>query len=172
MAAKLKVYCTPIGFHDAYVAAPSQKAALKAWGADANLFARGAAEEVTDPALMEEPLAKPGVVVKRARGSMSEHLASAEPPARPAKARSAAKTKAPAPPRPKRDALGDAERALTDWQVAQKDAIDRLEAERARIAAEIAKLRREGEREEARLEAAVAKARRAYDTALAAWRNG
>lgn len=29
---KLKVYRTPIGFHDAYVAAPSQKAALKAWG--------------------------------------------------------------------------------------------------------------------------------------------
>ena len=32
---KLKVYRTPIGFHDAYVAAPSQKAALDAWGSDA-----------------------------------------------------------------------------------------------------------------------------------------
>jgi hypothetical protein len=32
-AAKLKVFRTPIGFHDAYVAAPSQKAALEAWEA-------------------------------------------------------------------------------------------------------------------------------------------
>ena len=38
---KLKVYCTPVGFHDAYVAAPSQKAALQAWGAKTNLFAQG-----------------------------------------------------------------------------------------------------------------------------------
>ena len=51
----LKVYRTPIGFHDAYVAAPSQKAALQAWGSDANLFARGVAELVTDPALTAEP---------------------------------------------------------------------------------------------------------------------
>ena len=29
---KLNVYRTPIGFHDAYVAAPSQHAALLAWG--------------------------------------------------------------------------------------------------------------------------------------------
>jgi hypothetical protein len=29
--AKLKVFRTPIGFHDAYVAAPSKKAALAAW---------------------------------------------------------------------------------------------------------------------------------------------
>ena len=48
MARALKVYRTPIGFHDAYVAAPSQKAALAAWGADANLFARGSAEQVTE----------------------------------------------------------------------------------------------------------------------------
>ena len=37
---KLKVFRTPIGFHDAYVAAPSQKAALEAWGADSNIFAQ------------------------------------------------------------------------------------------------------------------------------------
>ena len=53
---KLKVFRTPIGFHDAYVAAPSQKAALEAWGADGNLFAQGIAEQVTDPDVMEEPL--------------------------------------------------------------------------------------------------------------------
>src|SRR3546814_12633677 len=78
-----------IGFHDAYVAAPSQKAALEAWGADANLFARGVAEVVTDPALTAEPLAHPGTVIKRPRGSMAEHLAAlpAERPAGSGKAR-------------------------------------------------------------------------------------
>jgi hypothetical protein len=43
-ASKLKVYRTAAGFHDAYVAAPSQKAALAAWGSDHDLFARGGAE--------------------------------------------------------------------------------------------------------------------------------
>ena len=50
---KLKVFRTPIGFHDAYVAAPSQKAALEAWGSDSNLFAAGVAELVTDAELMQ-----------------------------------------------------------------------------------------------------------------------
>ena len=39
--AKLKVFRTPIGFHDAYVAAPSRAAALRAWGADTDLFSTG-----------------------------------------------------------------------------------------------------------------------------------
>lgn len=71
---KLKVYRTPIGFHDAYVAAPSQKAALEAWGSAANLFARGSAVEVDDPELMKAPLRKPGEIVKVPRGSKKEHL--------------------------------------------------------------------------------------------------
>ena len=75
MARQLKVYCTPIGFHDAYVAAPSQKAALAAWGTETNLFSRGMAAVVTVPALTKEPLAKPGRVIKRARGTAAQHLA-------------------------------------------------------------------------------------------------
>ena len=71
---KLKVFRTPIGFHDAYVAAPSQKAALKAWGAGTNLFAAGAAELVTDPKLTKKPLAHPGEVIRRVRGSADEHV--------------------------------------------------------------------------------------------------
>jgi hypothetical protein len=73
--AKLKVYRTPIGFHDAYVAAPSQKAALKAWGADANLFARGVAELVDDPKLTKEPLSHPGEIFRILRGTAAEHMA-------------------------------------------------------------------------------------------------
>jgi hypothetical protein len=72
---KLKVFRTPIGFHDAYVAAPSQKAALEAWGADSNIFAQGIAEQVTDPKLMQEALANPGKVIKKVRGSADEHFA-------------------------------------------------------------------------------------------------
>lgn len=71
---KLKVFCTPIGFHDAYVAAPSQKAALRAWGADSNLFAQGVAEQVTDPDLMAELLANPGSIIKRLRGSREQQI--------------------------------------------------------------------------------------------------
>ena len=71
----LKVFRTPIGFHDAYVAAPSQSAALEAWGADANLFARGEAEEVTEPKLAKAPLERPGEVVKVLRGTRAQQLA-------------------------------------------------------------------------------------------------
>jgi hypothetical protein len=76
MARKLKVYRTPIGFHDAYVAATSQKEALKAWGSDVDLFARGVAEAVRDEALMRAPLDAPGTVVKRPRGTSEAFMAS------------------------------------------------------------------------------------------------
>ena len=74
MAKALKVFRTPIGFHDAYVAAPSMKAALAAWGASTNLFAAGAAEVVTDPKLTKEPLARPGEVIRKPRGTDAEHV--------------------------------------------------------------------------------------------------
>lgn len=90
MARKLKVYRTPIGFHDAYVAAPNQKAALKAWGSDADLFARGVAELVTDAALTADPLAHPGEVIRVRRGSAAENVAALPKAAkRPAKRASA-----------------------------------------------------------------------------------
>lgn len=76
---KLKVFRTPIGFHDAYVAAASRKAALEAWGSEANLFARGIAEQVTDEALMQEPLAHPGKVIRRSRGTAAEQIAALPP---------------------------------------------------------------------------------------------
>ena len=97
---KLKVYRTPIGFHDAYVAAPSQKAALAAWGSDHDLFARGIAELVDDPELTREPLAKPGEVIRRSRGTAAEQIA-ALPADRPKRAREAAVEPSPPPPPPK-----------------------------------------------------------------------
>ena len=79
MPRQLKVFRTMTGFHDAYVAAPSRAAALRAWGATTDLFAMDAAEQVTDPKLTAEPLAKPGEVIKQLRGSDEEHLAAAGP---------------------------------------------------------------------------------------------
>jgi hypothetical protein len=133
---KLKVFRVPIGFHDAYVAAPSQKAALEAWGSDADLFARGIAERVTDEALTREPLDNPGKVVKRLRGSAEEQLA-ALPPDRPkpkrrpadgaakktAKSRSRppAARKATPKPRPLRANLDRAEKRLDDLLAEQKE---------------------------------------------------
>jgi hypothetical protein len=74
MPRRLKVFRTPTGFHDAYVAAPSRKAALEAWGATSDLFARGAAEEITDQRLMAEPLAHPGEVIHVSRGVVAAEL--------------------------------------------------------------------------------------------------
>jgi hypothetical protein len=172
MARKLKVFRTPAGFHDAYVAAPSRKAALAAWGADADLFARGVAEEVTDPALMEEPLARPGEVVKRSRGTAAEQLA-----ALPATKRKAARPRAEKaarperPPRPSRAALDDAEAAAAEAE-------RRHRRERTEIAAKIERLERERaalvaaqEAEAAELEAVREEAEAAYRGAVAAWRD-
>ena len=119
-ASKLKVFRTAIGFHDAYVAAPSQKAALDAWGAKADLFARGVAERVDDPELSREPLAKPGEVIRRSRGTTAEQLAALPPdqPKRDDRSAPAAPTpdkRSPRPkPRPSREPLDAAEQAIDD----------------------------------------------------------
>lgn len=115
MASRLKLFRTPIGFHDAYVAATSQKAALAAWGADVDLFARGVAQSVDDPRLLAEAAENPGTVIKLARGTAEGHLASAgTPKARQRRdgdrGRAAAKSPPAKPkPRPSRRALDLAE---------------------------------------------------------------
>jgi colicin import membrane protein len=69
MPRKLKTYQTSIGFFDLAIAAPSMKAALEAWGSEANLFHQGFAKEADDPAIVAATIARPGVVLKRAVGS-------------------------------------------------------------------------------------------------------
>lgn len=169
----LKVYRTPIGFHDAYVAAPSQKAALEAWGAGANLFARGAAEIVTDPTLTAEPLAKPGLVVKRLRGTEAEQIAALPPdPKRtPVPAGRKREKKAPPAPRPSRDALDTAERALADARTKHAAEADALAARRAALDEEERLLRHRQEEEREALEHRWEEASAAYDRALARWRG-
>ena len=181
MARALKVYRTPIGFHDAYVAAPSQKAALEAWGTDANLFARGSAEQVTQPDLIREPMAHPGTVIKRPRGSEAEHLASLSksagartqgaPRKTPAQAKQQAQKRTPPPrPRPSRDALNAAEEALARQAVEAKAELKPLEEEQARLRTQIESLRKRQQKANDQLKRRAAAERRKYDAALERWR--
>lgn len=162
---KLKVYRTPIGFHDAYVAAPTQKAALAAWGSDANLFARGVAEQVTDPALMKEPLAQPGKVIRKLRGTAEEQLA-----ALPKSARGPGKMK-PARPKkpPSRAALEAAETALAEAEQRQRAEISALQAREAALARERRALEKRHDAESAKLAKARDRERGNYERALRAF---
>lgn len=167
---KLKVYRMPVGFHDAYVAAPSQKAAAEAWGADASVFARGEAELVTDQALTAEPLASPGKVVKRLRGTAEEQLA-ALPAETPHPARKKAADKAHKPqPRPSRTALDETEAALANAEKKFAGEEKRLAAREAKLAEERRQLERRTADERAALETARAQADRRYQDALRRWR--
>jgi predicted nucleic acid-binding Zn-ribbon protein len=178
---KLKVFRTPIGFHDAYVAAPSQKAALEAWGADSNIFAQGIAEQVTDPKLMEQALANPGKVIKKVRGSADEHFAELDrSPARkrPAKAESSEpiaavelKPRAKAKPKPIRDELGAAEQALEKAEKKQRKALRKIDEKMQALERERRELQRRHEAERDKLIDERDRARSAYDRAMRQWKE-
>jgi len=147
MARRLKVFRTTIGFHDAYVAAPSRRAALEIWGTDKNLFATEAAEEVTDPELMAEPLEHPGEVIRKTRGSLADQLKAAGPVqhATAALGKKQARRRSP----PSRSQLEKAEKALEEFDQRAGSCLAELQEreralaeERARIEASL-KTRRE-----------------------------
>jgi hypothetical protein len=167
---QLKVFRTPIGFHDAYVAAPSQKAAMEAWGSDKDLFSRGEAELVTDPKLTAEPLAAPGVVVKRLRGTAEEHIA-----ALPASVEKRAPTKKKAAlkkeqaPRQSRAALDSAERALAEAAERQAEEMKALAKRAAELARERRALAKAQAEEMERLGSKRDKAAAAYEEAIVRW---
>jgi hypothetical protein len=66
---KLKVFQAQFGFFDTVLAAPSQAAALRAWGTHRNLFATGHAKVATDEATIAAALEHPGTLLRRAVGS-------------------------------------------------------------------------------------------------------
>lgn len=189
-ASKLKVYRTAAGFHDAYVAAPSQKAALAAWGSDHDLFARGIAELVTDPDLAAEPLASPGTVIKRSRGTTAEQIAAlparavpaAKEPASDAREeddpeprRTRAKVAAPAPPKPKpkpsRRALDTAEEALDTCESGFRRTLKDLADREAALVRERRALERSRDAAMAKAQDAVDAEKRRYDDAIADWKG-
>lgn len=172
MARKLKIFRTSIGFHDAYVAVPSRKAALEAWGSDHNLFASGAAEEVTDPALTREPLENPGKVIKRARGSTDEHLASLDKQKPKATAPKAAEASAkPAPPRPSRAALDRAEAAVAKADAARDVELTAIDAEIDALAKRKRAVEDKHRQAITRLEKAADDKRRDHADRLERWRD-
>lgn len=188
MARALKVYRTPIGFYDAYVAASSQKAALAAWGTAKDLFARQAAELVTDPALTAAPLARPGEVIRLTRGTAADHVKAlgalprvvpkpgrsvreaepvtepceaAPPPARPQR-----------PPKPSDETLVLAQAARDAAQTRGRERLAEIASRQKALAAERERVERELAHETKRREADVDRAKADHIAALAQWRKG
>jgi hypothetical protein len=167
---KLKVYRTPIGFHDAYVAAPSQKSALEAWGAATNLFGRGIAEQVTDPKLMRVPLEHPGQVVKVLRGTEAEQIATLEKQKLPKRYKAAdaeilPKRSKKRVPKPSRAALDTAEEALKKVEERNREQLARLDRQRREI-------QRRHERERDKAQERVEREREKYETAVRRYKSG
>jgi len=176
MPRKLKVFRTPIGFHDAYVAAPTKKAALEAWGTDANLFARGTAEEVTDPKLTAAPLAKPGEVIRVSRGDLSAQLKALgtrkkPPPKGRAEVKSEPKRPAKRKPPPKRDKVDAAEAALDQARQRHDEEAAALENKREAIERQLESMRAVQAKETSRLERARDRASAAYREAVDRWQD-
>ncbi|MBY8823476.1 hypothetical protein [Sphingomonas colocasiae] len=187
---KLKVFRTPIGFHDAYVAAPSQKAALAAWGADADLFARGVAERVSDPRLAAEPLEKPGEVIRRTRGTAAEHLAAlprdrarrhpeaavggrdtTEKSGPAEKPRASIRKSSPRRrPRPSREKLDALERELDALAARQRREMREIAAELARVERQKASLGLRHDRERAALQHKLDRVKSSHERAVRVWR--
>jgi hypothetical protein len=67
--ARLKVYQTQLGFYDAIIAAPSQKAAAAAWRAGMERFRHGFAHVTEEPDAVKAAIARPGTVLRRPVGS-------------------------------------------------------------------------------------------------------
>lgn len=165
---KLKVYRTPIGFHDAYVAAPSQKAALEAWGADANLFARGMAEVVTDQKLTVEPLSRPGVVIKRARGTAAEHIGALSRLTGKQK-KTGSKSSSILRQKPSRTPVEEAERAVNECEARHRAEEKRLAELEWKLAAERRALEQAYGKESEKLRVRLDRAKNAYERAVNNW---
>jgi hypothetical protein len=168
---RLKVFQAQFGFHDSVVAAPSQAAALRAWGTRQNLFAEGLARITEDAAAAQAALAHPGVPLRRAVGSKGAfalepsdmpHIPDAPRPAglrktRPDKARPPA---APQRPPADRSALDAAEQAL-----------HKLDAARTREEADLRRRQVELDRRVAEAQARYVAAREAATAAVVAARQ-
>jgi len=176
---RLKVFRTAIGFHDAYVAAPNRRAALAAWGTDKDLFARRIAEEVTDAALMEEPLSAPGTVFRQLRSMPAE-----DPEVKPSKTRARRSgddaapknpmqslAPSPPPPRPSDEEVADAERALEAARKQHAQEQRDLEARERELATERRTMVARQARAEHLLKTKLKAVRKDYDARLAAWQK-
>jgi type IV secretory pathway VirB10-like protein len=148
-ARRLKVFQAQFGFYDSVVAAPSQAAALRAWGVHQNLFADGRAQITEDGQAIEAALAHPETPLRRAVGSTDpfalEPTSLPKVPDAPPRAAAKPEPKAKSAARPKppadRSALNVAEAELRKLDEARK----REEADFRRRQAELDAVRDEAQ---------------------------
>jgi hypothetical protein len=166
MAARLKIFAARIGFFDTVVAAPSQKAALAAWGVSQDLFKEGLAAVADDPG-SAAALDHPGIVLRRTAGSSDAFSVEAAirgdaiAPASPKRpARSSPARQSPKPP--DRTALDRAEAALAAALREREAAIDELGQRRRELERAEAEAAEAFERRERRLRSALDMARADY----------
>jgi len=124
MPRKLKVFRMHLGFYDAIVAAPSQKAALKAWGAGPQQFSQGFASISDDPDIVAAALEKPDVVLRRQFGSKGKFAP--EPERLRAPKVSNKKAAAAARQRKKRESASKAKEARQEMANTKKEEADAL----------------------------------------------
>jgi hypothetical protein len=166
---RLKVYKTQIGLHDWLVAAPSQKAALKAWDIRKNLFAIGSASVVTDKGSIELAMKTPGEPVaidaNRSRSRLSQ-VVSLDEHRRRKTGHHPAKKPIPKPPKPRKADRSKLDRAEDTLEEFHKRAIrERAALLRARKALDLKAedLEADLEAEQDRLEKALENAREKYE---------
>ena len=162
---RLKVFEAAFGFHDSVVAAPSQAAALRAWGMRQNLFAEGQARVATDEEAIKAALSHPEIPLQRAVGSKDAFtLAPTGLPTLPGaprrpKGEGAGKPRSrPPPARPAAD-----RRALD----AAEQALHALDADREREEADLRRRQEDLDAEIADSQEAYALSRKAASAALA-----
>lgn len=160
MAAKLKTYWAEIdGLHEWIVAAPNQRAALDAFGINQDLFAQDEAGIETDPDKSDAAAARPGVPLRRMKGSKEDFKPAGGGADWTAVLEAIPKSK---PKPPSRKAIERAEAALADFQDRGVAQVERLEAEQAALARKLTETRAALKDERKALEAALAKARDDY----------
>ncbi|MGK7867672.1 hypothetical protein [Falsiroseomonas sp. E2-1-a20] len=146
-ARKLKVFQAHFGFYDTIVAAPSQAAAMQAWGVHRNVFDDGRAKLTTEEAAVAAANAHPGTVLKRPVGSDGPF--EVEPTSLPElpdvphgkatrRTGKPAATKAPPPPPSDRSMLSKAEAALRAVDERRKAEEAELDERQAALDAEMA----------------------------------
>lgn len=169
---KLKVFQARFGFHDSVVAAPSQAAALRAWGTHQNLFANGQARLTEDAKAAEIAQAHPGVPLKRAIGaegsfSLAEGGLPVIPdiPRPPTRAPGSRRGRPQPRPPPDRGALDEAEAALRRLEADRQRQEDDIRSRQAELDAEREAVRARFLSEQKAAGAKLAAARAAYNRA-------
>lgn len=156
---KLKVFQAQFGFYDTVVAAPSQVAALRAWGVHQNLFASGEATVTTDESAVAAATASPGTPLRRAVGSTDAFsLTPTSMPKAPEAPRARTVAKPAAKPRPAPPAKPPADRSNLD---AAEQALRMVDVRRKKEEAELRRAEVELAARKAAAQGAYVEARKA-----------